>query len=32
MSMFCSKRCVAKLCLSVCGETRFLISAAAAVS
>src|SRR5256885_1428615 len=28
MSVSCSSRCVAKLCRSVCGDTRFLIPAA----
>src|SRR5712692_6983837 len=32
MSVSCSSRCVAKLCRSVCGDTRFLIPAASAAA
>ena len=32
MSVSCSSKCVAKLCRSVCGDTRFLIPAASAAA
>src|SRR5271169_5070886 len=32
MSVSCSSRCVAKLCRSVCGDTRFLIPAVSAAA